>query len=322
MSHFFSAPTPLMDVIAGFCQKPEWRWLRAQDTADPRLDDDWVVKARAACEKIASSIPWDHREPAIAAAQALWSTESSRRWMTEAYLLTPMPIAEVSKHCGLSAAALTAYHALFFDVRDRGTATDWLSARAVKFDQPGGLLRYAAFAGGVLPLQMVIAVTTNAPFPRSVRESFLHPEIEESRLRLRVILAMKSWTASTAPDWADARRIRRLIRVHDPDHALEKSEEQCLERQAKLLAQTLRPRRKNPAPSRHVPRPPAEARSPKIAFAEVLKGQIAEATEILQATAARSTGSDVDPHHEEGLDWRAHSADDGLAQRLARGKDS
>jgi hypothetical protein len=217
-----------------FFRKPEWRWLRAGVLAptrrrlDSRIDDGWVAYARI-IRRVRSRWPGTSKEKlsAIRAAQELWSgADSQRRSVLEAYLLTPLPIQEVGETCGLGADVVEAYHAVFFDVRSRSSATDWLLCQAVGWvpsitrgtpdmDQ---IWRYLAVAGGEHVLEVAIAVMTGASLPKWLMESFVNPAVDDARVRLRVQLAIFAMTATTPQQWkavtAIRKRLRRLEAVH------------------------------------------------------------------------------------------------------------
>jgi hypothetical protein len=101
---------------------------------------------------------------------------------------------------------VAAYHELFFSVRDRMQARDWVLAMAVGSHpasdfagpQPAGLWRYAAFTGGPLVLDLIVAVTTDGPLPVWVRGTLAadHPW-GEPFLRLRVKLAIAALAPSS-----------------------------------------------------------------------------------------------------------------------------
>src|SRR4051794_18494944 len=137
-------------------RSPAWRWLRAlrrHDRGAPpdrHFDDAWVGRA---CTCLAR--PGGARGRAAAAARALWEgagrgraggagggpaaaaggggggAGGARRGRLEAGLLPPEPLARVAAAAGVPRAVADAYHALFFCVRPRLAARDWVLARAV-----------------------------------------------------------------------------------------------------------------------------------------------------------------------------------------------
>src|SRR5262245_54762462 len=188
-----SSLTPTLSdwLAASPSRTPDWRLLRAQWLVDAganpclEIDDAWVLRARdfLLARLRAEAIPvsrktTDRLDPAIRGAVALVrEPESLRRALLEAALLTEEPLDEVAGRCDLQVGVVEAFHALFFAVRDRPKARDWLMIHAVRsgpwnaFEglQPAGLWKYIVFTGGVRALDIAFAVTTNRPFPDWVR---------------------------------------------------------------------------------------------------------------------------------------------------------
>jgi hypothetical protein len=163
--------------------------------------------------------------------------------MIEAYLLTTVPFERIAVICGLSTAAVETYHELFFDVRPRMAATDWLLRQAVgwrsAFDHAapdlGRVWKYLAFSGGLNVLEAVIAVTTNTPLPDWMVNAFSNPAVDQARLRLSVKLYISALTASTQQQSmavaAIHKRLRRFEKVDD-----EESEDMMLSAMEAFLA--------------------------------------------------------------------------------------
>ncbi len=187
-------------------RSPAWRALRAAHRhgrglpADPSLDDAWVEAALGA---LAGGGPRDPAGP-LAAARAVHEGGGLLRWALEAQLLTARTFAEVARACALPEAAVGAYHRLYFDVRSRPAATDWLLTMAVKSSppngfagpQPGGLWKYAAFAGGGHVLDAVASATLPAAAPAWLARAFPPaPGAAGRRLRLKAKLLVAALTA-------------------------------------------------------------------------------------------------------------------------------
>ena len=192
-----------------FYRSPFWRVLRASyllETglpADATIDDDWVAVAKdllAAIERHdLSTVP-----EAVRAAYEVWAADQMPRWLVEAQLLTPRTLDEIATECALAEPVVHAYAELFFDVRSRLQARDWVMSLAVRSHpmndfagpQPAGLWKFFAFTGGELVLDVVVAVTLNRPLPEWLRSQFTtNPRVEEQRLRLKVKLAIAALTA-------------------------------------------------------------------------------------------------------------------------------
>ncbi len=195
-----------------FFRSPAWRIFRADYRRehgllpDPRIDDGWVEIAR---KLLSASDACDRSGAATEArfAFAVWQAGRTLQWLLEAQLLTPRPFEEIAALCSLTEPVVEAYHHLFFDVRSRPEATDWVMARAVRSGplnnfagpQPAGLWKFAAFTGGPLVLDVVVAVTLNRPLPGWLRETFVtHPVLEEQRIRLKAKLAIAALTVGSA----------------------------------------------------------------------------------------------------------------------------
>jgi hypothetical protein len=185
---------------------PAWRWLRAHwlhetgRRATSRLDDAMVIGARdflagqAGTTIARRSRRPDLPNPAIRAALALArDPDPLRRGELDAHLLTELPFVEVGRRLDLSTAVVSTYHDLFYAVRDQPLARDWILIRAVGCGpwngfagpQSVGIWKYAAFSGGPLLLELLIAVTTERPFPTAIRLAFgRHADESEARMRL------------------------------------------------------------------------------------------------------------------------------------------
>jgi hypothetical protein len=220
----------------GFCSA-DWRWQRAcwlQETGqrpDRRLDDAWVARARHFLDALGGgpdgAVPGraDRRDPAIAQALQLSRADPRfDRWRLEAYLLTAEPLEAVARHCALPAATVRAFHELFFDVRPRLGARDWIALRALRSgpgngcggEQPGGVWKVCAYAAGPRVLEVVMAVTMNRPLPDWVHApgGRLTPG-REARLRLSCKLLV---TGLTTPS---AEVLRALVAISERARTLE-----------------------------------------------------------------------------------------------------
>jgi hypothetical protein len=123
--------------------KPDARWHRARLLIEGRglRDgcDDWVRRARDFIRRWQELADDPTRQAKlavcdadVAAAHAVYSSRSSlAKGALEAWLLTGMSSEEVARECGLTAAAVEAYHELFFDVRCRLSATAWVVCNAL-----------------------------------------------------------------------------------------------------------------------------------------------------------------------------------------------
>ncbi|VTT98778.1 unnamed protein product [Gemmataceae bacterium] len=189
-----------------FSRSPAWRMLRAEyrvhekTRPDPSVDDEWT---EVALKLIRSPGAFGPGHP-VQAAFALWTREHESRWLLEARLLTAQSFDEIAAACSLSTAAVEAYHELFFHVRPRLDARDWVMAMAVRSapmndfagPQPAGIWKYAAFTGGPRVLEVVLAVTLGRPLPAWKSETFLkNPPLEEAYFRTKVKFTLAVLTA-------------------------------------------------------------------------------------------------------------------------------
>lgn len=206
-----------------FFRPPHWRWGRAAHLMatnrrkNPKMDDEWVVFARRAIKHPGSRDP---RVRAIHAARAIWESNDRRRWELEALLLTDAPVEQIAERIGLSAAVVEAYERVFFAARDEGRATDWLLRAAVGYsawvgftaELPAAAWRYAAHAGGVNLLDLVMAVTEDRPLPDGLFASHGAARVvQELKLRIHVRLWLLLQTVHTDAAVAKLVRVRRKL---------------------------------------------------------------------------------------------------------------
>jgi hypothetical protein len=207
-------------------RKPMWRWDRARQPGGNRLsvrfqvEDEWVERAR---RYLTDGLPTPKggrrprksSDPAIQAAASVNDKGGQRKWRLEALVLADEPGVFIAKQCRLTAEAVVAYEALFFDVRDHLAARDWIVGRVLESlapdrlreESPASLWRCAAYFGGAPILEMVIAVTTNRPLPAWSRERLpegFADDLEYAEyLRGSCQLWVESLLAETPSQWAE-----------------------------------------------------------------------------------------------------------------------
>lgn len=244
-----------------FYRSPFWRFLRASYrrehnlAADPAIDDDWIEVAKdllAAVEKHdLSRVP-----PKVHAAYALWTEDCEPRWLLEAELLTNRTFSDVAAACAVPEAVVDAYHEIFFDVRPKIHARDWIMHQAVLSTplngfagpQPAGVLKYAAFTGGSRVLEAVAAVVLDRPLPTWLIEGFAEdPHWGEAYFRARVKLTVAIMTERSD------RQLGSLVELTDKLRELEKAagvavrDDPLLPVMGAVLSALERPKRKGPA---------------------------------------------------------------------------
>ena len=170
---------PLADlgcVLPGLPAPPDARWRRAGLLADGHRCGDgrdvWVVRARDFRRRM-RELAGDPDSPAklaasapdIAAAHVVYTSgDKFRRGTLEAWLLTGLPSAEIAAECDVTAAAVEAYHALFFRVRDKLSTPLWVllnalgtaDLSAVGEGDVDVILKRFALVGGRFVLELVL----------------------------------------------------------------------------------------------------------------------------------------------------------------------
>lgn len=202
--------------------RPDWRWTRAgqpQSHYAENQSDKWIARARALRLDPKSEPSSPELRQAI---ELRHEPEPRRRNEVQSLLLTRMAFSDIAERCRLPLKTVEAFAALFFDVRDRLRARDWIFLRAIGCgpwngfggEMPGGLWRYAAYTGGVDAFDLVFAVTTNRPVPdRLLPVESRERRVAEVRLRLAAELWIALSTARTDADAAVVLNIRRQLRT-------------------------------------------------------------------------------------------------------------
>ncbi len=150
---------------------PDWRWERATglaagaDGPSRWADDAPTLAAVVFLRAVAGGA--ETPDPAVAEALAVFRADDPRRWRLEATILTGASTAAAAAAASLTPAVVAVYESLFFDVRPRLAARDWVAGHVVGFGPhldgtPHGLgrfWRWAAYHGGGPALDLVVAVT-------------------------------------------------------------------------------------------------------------------------------------------------------------------
>jgi hypothetical protein len=222
-----------------FSRSPAWRMLRAahrlkeKGPPDPQLDDGWV---ETAMRLVRSPGKFDRSDPA-GVAHRLWVEDREPRWLLEAQLLTSRTLPEVGAACCLAEPVVDAYHQLFFDVRTRLHASDWVLTLAVRSTpmndfagpQPAGIWKYMGFMGGPLVLDAVVAVMRDRDLPGWLRDTFVtNRAFEEQRFRLKTKLAVAALTAKSAHQLGSLLELSELLHDLEAEAGLSVDEEESL----------------------------------------------------------------------------------------------
>jgi hypothetical protein len=200
----------------------DWRWARARELAfgpgrRQRWDDDRVIQAhrffltwrRVGGELTGPGLAGE--DPAILGAVQLLHGSPRRRWELEARILARQTDEEIGSRLGVPTPVIEAYESLFFAVRDKLQASDWIMCDAIGPRIYEGLgegdldliWKLWAYRGGPLVLDALIAYhdacqggTTDTLDPAMVRRcrlivavTVLSPDDDPGEvLRLRAML--------------------------------------------------------------------------------------------------------------------------------------
>ena len=156
--------------------RPDARWHRARllaegwEVRDGR--DAWVDRARDFRRRMRelagdpdSRAKLAAFAPDIAAAHAVYTAgDTFVRGTLEAWLLTGLPSTEIAAECDVTAAVVEAYHALFFDVREKRAAPAWVVCNALGTADLSAvgegdvdvILKRFALVGGRFVLELVL----------------------------------------------------------------------------------------------------------------------------------------------------------------------
>jgi len=183
--------------------------------------------------------------PEIHGARQLQISGGNLRASVEARILAGQTDVEIAALTSLDPLVIAAFESLFFCVRDRLQAGDWIATVVIgpglrcgfASDEMPLLLRAFGYYAGASILELVMAVTENRPLPVWVqpppgvdRESF------ESRLRLSVRLVVALRMMQSSDDAAEVRRLYRAYRCMAQDCGTETADDQKIEVMLDFLA--------------------------------------------------------------------------------------
>jgi hypothetical protein len=186
------------------------------------------------------------RWPGLPAAHRLSSDDGPARWELCGRLLAGQTDEEIAAHTGLAPEAVRWFEALFFRVRDRLHARDWVYTQVIgggpwcEFGREdlGKVWMFLGYRGGPRVLDVVLAVTQDRPLPAWVRAPAGEPpRVHAARLRLSCRLAVASVMLRTPADAAVVRRLHRAWRrLERATHGREDRSGDQLAHQLDLLA--------------------------------------------------------------------------------------
>ncbi len=174
-----------------FFAPPWWRWWRALALATSpsrqraRLREDQMTLAGVGFirSRACGSAPKTRLHCLLSEALSIFSDNGTTRWSIEAYMLTGISREAIADKLGLGVALIGVYEEMFYDVRSRLGARDWVCRHSYGIGGPnrgfqgggvGSLWRWVGYNAGEFVLDAVRAVTTGIGaenYPQSLRES-------------------------------------------------------------------------------------------------------------------------------------------------------
>jgi hypothetical protein len=200
-------------------REPDWRWQRAHfllaaGSKAAKAQDDRETKTILAYWLAHERGPKGHRKhslqhefSALKKAHQFWGQTSQRRTELEACILCGQNDQELALRFGLRPEVIHWYEAAFFHVRDRLGARDWVLSQVIRHDpnrpfpkeDDDTLLKYLAYSGGPLILDIVLAVLQKRPFPDGVAPSGPAAAYAAARLRFSCQVLIQTLRAES-PD--------------------------------------------------------------------------------------------------------------------------
>jgi hypothetical protein len=186
------------------CRPVDWRWRRACDLVDngspfsPGHDDAPVLEAVCFLQAWRGCRHEEDRRqlaralPALYAAHELYLASSFQRWEVEARLLTEESFEQVAAKCGSDPQIIEAFHATFFNVRDRLDAEVYILSQAIGPRAHQGLseadldilLKLYGYAGGGQAVDTLVRYYHEPPVLPERPEVLSGAELEELRGKL------------------------------------------------------------------------------------------------------------------------------------------
>lgn len=211
------------DILRHACFRAlDWRWRRAVElrgVITPGRDDAWTERAtRYLNFKL---------DAEIHAARELAQLPDLRdaRLEAEARILAGLSDEEIATRSGLLPGTVECFEALFFQVRDKLHALDWILVNVIGGgfwnalgggDWPGTVLKYLGYTAGADLLDLFIAVLMDRPLPQWASATQLDA-YSEHRLRLRCKLLARALTSRSAAELA------AIVEIHESAEQLDRS---------------------------------------------------------------------------------------------------
>jgi hypothetical protein len=224
-------------------RSPSWRWDLACEAADEsrrgsrsrrrrqRPEDPVLAELTLFVRELRHSPDEAGKEsvarrwPHPLAAQRLQEGGGLHRGEVEARLIAGQSDEEIASRTGWEPEVVSCFEQTFFNVRDRLGARDWLAYRAVGTGlrcgfAPGdlaGIWRAAAYGGGSVALEVVLAVTLGRPLPDWPVPGGCDSRYHTARLRLSAEMFVRSLLLPGYTDWEGLAAIDRERRRLDGD---------------------------------------------------------------------------------------------------------
>lgn len=195
----------------------DWRWQAAQQpppppqrrrrktagTSAPAIGDEWLSPAR---DYLSGGRTAPHSSSIEGAIALRTKWKGLRRRKVESLILTRLPFADVARRCRVSSQTVEAYHALFFDVRDRLDDQQWINTCVLGRDSHGNcrshgdgeILKRVAYDQGAPAFDAYLAVMTDRKLPKGFAAPY-GPDDEHKDVyrRLSIKLALARQRAVT-----------------------------------------------------------------------------------------------------------------------------
>lgn len=207
-------------------QRPDWRWLRAQELAkapNQRTDDEFV---NVASDYLQRGYAGTHRIALEAALELRQPCHADPCAEIEARLLAGQSLAQAARRCCLPKEVVAVYAALFFDVVERLSARDWVMSQVLMaasadqsvFARLRNLWRRVGYFGGLLALEPLLAVSRGLRVPaKFLTAKGAGRQEQELCIRSQIQLYIVTELAITPDDWSKVTEMREALRKRFPE---------------------------------------------------------------------------------------------------------
>jgi hypothetical protein len=190
-------PVSWIKIVHAPWRRPCWRWdlagwsIREQRKPPREFADKWVEVAHRLL-----SDPSSADDPVYQALRLFRNEGPALRDMVEAYVLADSPPSLVARRCDIDPTVVDVYEPLFFDVRPRLQARDWIALNAIghygltpfKKQEIGRLWKAVGYHGGLHALDALVAVSLADGLVAGHGEVPMPPVALDERTRRSVLL--------------------------------------------------------------------------------------------------------------------------------------